>query len=215
MSWEALKPVARTSGRSMVTARLTALKGDRVTLALFLSDFIVQAMGECPAVLVDIGAGEEAGRMRLRFAGDGDFAVKRSAKAWRVTLPGEAFGSRSSETLACTVVDQDAVTRTLVIQLPVDDWARTPAPPPVKAGPSAVDGGGRTQGGATLTPSPSNPLNAAEYLRAKGHKVDVLAGNRLQVDGDPLAPGAVLSLINKHRDKAGLMPLSRAEIEIG
>lgn len=76
-------------------------------------------------------------------------------------------------------------------------------------------GGGRPQGGVTLTPSPTNPLNAAGYLRGQGHKVDVLAGNRLQVDGDALTPGGVLNLINKHRDSAGLMPLARAEIEIG
>lgn len=55
-------------------------------------------------------------------------------------------------------------------------------------------------------------LDAVSYLRVKGHKCSRLAAGRWQLNGDTVQSQQILALINTHRAKMDLPPLSQGQI---
>jgi hypothetical protein len=215
MSWISLTPVAKGTGKPMVSVRAVVLNGGQTSLHFTFSSFIQSDFGDPTKASVQVGADEQAGKLRIVLDAEGEFDCKPMPRGggFRLTLigvpgaPDRDFGSE-----ACTIeVKTPNAGKAgpeggeLIIGLPVKAWSEAGRAAPPKAGGGAPP---PAPPPASDSPAPIRPLDAVEYLTGKGHKVTRLAEGRFALDGDTVVKGAVVKAINKHRAKAGLDALS-------
>jgi len=209
MSWTALTPIVKTTGRAMVTAAMVSMRNASPKLTVNLAGTLFGDLGEPAHAHVMAGSGEHAGQLQITFAPDGAFRVTRFAKGGaRIWLPPfDGMPDVPTESLPCRIVERD--TGTLIIALPIEGWAEARAArlaPKVKSDtPPALT--------AKPAPAPADKrLDAIEYLQSKGHKCSRLAGGRFGLDGDTVLAVQILEAVNKHRKRADLAALALAEI---
>jgi hypothetical protein len=203
MSWETLAPIAKRVGASLVSVVCRKNKAGALSVQFNFSAFIEDDFGKPKRASVEVGTGDDVGKVRFQFGDEGGFDAKSFGKGgFRLILPPIAGApDRDWGREDCSVIEQDTGGGSLVVGLPLAAWGRSAAP--------------RLNGGVNPAPppppgapAPIRPMDAVEYLTSKGHKVTKLAEGRWSLDGDTVVKGAVVKAINKHRGKAGLDPLN-------
>lgn len=209
MSWNKLAPIAKSTGRPMVSASIVVAKSGDAKIHIVLSSSIHDEFGKRLKVDVSAGEGVDTGSLLIEFDPAGAFEVKLFTKGGgRLFVPvpeGVPRGAGSNQACILGARSNDS----LVIKLPVETWsreisARRPA--------AAASGGGQD-----LTPAPKPALNGqvldmVEYLSGKGVKISRLAEGRFALEGETVTAGAVLKMVNDRRTKAGLDPLPAAKV---
>lgn len=201
MGWISLQPPAVVKGgRPMISVLVRKKKSGAVSCRFSFSSFLQDELGDPKTAAIDVDDANQATQLRFVF-GPGPFAVKGFGKGGFAVLleglpgaPDRDFGSTG-----CRLVSKEGCGGGLgevVVGLPLDDWfpRAKPAAPPAPAAPKP--------------PAPGRPLDAADYLTRKGHRVSSMAEGRISVDGDTLTHGAVVKMVNKYRAKEGLDPLN-------
>jgi hypothetical protein len=219
MSWISLTPVAKVTGKPMVSVRAVVLNGGQTSLHFTFSSVVQSDFGDPSHAVVQVGADDQAGKLRIVFGAQGEFACKRLNRGgFRLTLrgvpsaPDRDFGSEPCkvELSAPNAGKNGPEGGELIIGLPVTAWADRSQGVPLAGRPER---GGASPppappAAASGSPAPIRPLDAVDYLTGKGHKITRLAEGRFALDGDTVVKGAVVKAINKHRAKAGLDALS-------
>lgn len=208
MAWEAIPVFTRKTGSPLVSAQLRKNKVGQVTVNVFVSPFIIDALGAPEKVSAQFGRAEHAGLLRIGAGSDALHSLKAIGRAGRrICLPTfDGLPSGTTDSFPCTVVEQSP--EALVIRLPVAEWEvsiskraasvvpkrEVPTPAPVPPSESAVT------------------VDMVEFLRPKGVKVSKLGGGRYSVDGETFGAEHVLSMVNAYRKRAGLKLLTASEV---
>lgn len=217
MSWNKLAPIAKTTGRPMASASVVVNKDGVPKISLILSASLKEEFGDPERCDVSAGDGENAGALLLEFSRDGAFELRNFVHGGaRLFMPvPEGMSDAPANNAPCTLAEKvpvsqeiGAPTPAVVIRLPMAAWTEDrkvrvvvrsdPVPPP--AGPTAA-----TVGNGAV-------LDVVEYLKTKGVTVARLAGERFMLSGETVTIGGVLNVVNKHREAAGLTPLSRVQV---
>lgn len=224
MSWSKLAPIMKTGGRPMASASVVVNKAQEAKISLILSSSLVDEFIGPARADVSAGEGEDHGSLLLEFHPQGAFEVRGFvAGGGRLFLPlfegipGAAVNNAPctlgdkvlpSEVVCATEAEFRASGGSVVIKLPLAAWTQDRADRRTPARPAAT----------TDRPPPppkvgnGEPLDVVAYLKGKGVRIERLAGDRFQLDGATVTMGAVLNAVNKQRDDAGLLPLSRVEV---
>lgn len=207
MSWTALQPIIRTTGRAMVTAAMVSMRNASPKLTVILAGTLFEELGEPQHAHVMVGADDHAGQLQITFSPDGPFKVSRFARGGgRIWIPPfDGLPTVPTESLPCRIVERGA--GLLIVELPIGGWAEARAQrlaPKPKAAAAAAP--------APKAEPADKRLDAIEYLLSKGHKCSRLAGGRFGLDGDTVHAPQILEAVNRHRKRADLPALTLADI---
>jgi len=210
MSWTPLQPIAKSTGRPMVSAAVGVLKDGSAKITVYLSGMMHDECGARETCNALAGAAETAGQIKLDFlVKDGAFTLGKFANGGRrLTLPAfDGVPVRPTTTHPCRVVEK--VKDSIVIALPLNAWAaeiasrdKAPAGAPAPKAPAL----------AVAKTTADGPLDLVSYFNARGHTVHRLAGDRLSIDGEVYAKPAALARVNTLRAKAGLPALALMDV---
>lgn len=217
MSWQTISPIQKTSGTPMVSASLAKNKHGQITLKLFLSAFVSDKLGTPETVIIQSGEGEHAGCVRIEpiLAEGGGMpeqpsvfkltSVMRGSK--RVQIPAFAgLPIDAASNLPCSILTETK--DELIVRLPVAEWeieiSRRNTVPVKQPSPIIVP--------KTVAPV-SDKLDMLGYLRGKGAKVSKLAGDLWSYEGERVVAADILKIINQHRKKASLPPLTAEQVQ--
>lgn len=210
MSWSKLAPIAKTTGRPMASASIVVNKDGTAKVVVILSATIFEEFGERPRADVSAGEGEHEGALLVEFAAKGAFEVKRFAKGGgRLFVPiGPGVPDKPAANEPCVLGEKTK--DSLVLTLPVATWERDIAARLAASQRRSPQIEESVQARAGTT-APKG-LDMVEYLKGKGVKVERLAGERFQLNGETVGAGSVLRVVNEHRKGADLDPLSLAQV---
>lgn len=204
MTWAALEPVVKRVPHVKASISVTKL-GPK--LHIVFSDSFLKSLGTPKNCEMFAGKDENVGKMRILFKKGAKFAVTEQgyggAKMNGPVFAGIPDGAREAE--ECTILSQTP--DELVIQLPVVAWDKqvaTPAKPVVmKAAPKKDD-----------APSvmPSAKLDLVPYLTKCGYTVMRMSESGFKIDRERRTINEAIAIANKHRQRAGLPPVTIADV---
>ena len=215
MSWTALSPTNKVTGRAMVTAYIRQWKRGNLSLILSLSQFVFDDLGAPERVSVDVGSDENAGKLKIIPDAEGPFKFSNALGGGkRLTLPVVPDApQRPVGSAACKMtpqIDNDGRVEFIIIDLPIDQWRKPAATAPVPApAPPVADKVAAAPASAVLA---DGKIDVIAYLTKKGHKVVRLAQGNFSVDGETWRPPEILALINGHRKQNALKPVTVGDL---
>lgn len=204
MSWTELEPIIRTVPRAKASIQVTKA-GTKLTISF--SETFYGEVGKPVRADVLGGAGENAGKVLLRFGAKGKFTITELGKGG-ARLAASIFAgipTTAREGDACIVETHSK--SEAVIALPLAAWQAQTLVPEVPSSHAAA-------AKPAPSPAPSNGTFDVEvYLKKKGHKITRLSSALFVVDGvrEPIA--RILTAVNGYRAKEGLRALLVGEIE--
>lgn len=222
MSWEDATPVVPKIVHNC-RASVSILADGRSKIMLSFSDPFYREMGEPRTLIIQCGAADKLGLVRLVPDPHGKFVVNEMEKGGArvyLSLP-PTMPKRERDVESCEVIDRPVLPppssdtekaalplgAAWVIKLPMDAWAAQSVPKPVV--PTKPKEDAPAPGAHTST----RRLNAADYLKKNGIGCNRLAGDWWQIQGVKVTRLEVLSRVNEIRRRADLPMLGLEDIE--
>jgi len=210
MAFKQITPYIRLAPQ--VSASVRELINGDIVLWVSFSDVLLRAFKNPSKCTV--GIDEESELIKIEFDNKGPFELAKFDKGGgRIRM--EAFGSFKDgehESDACAIEQRDDAERWIIVALP-KAW-RAPAPvarpkvvPPYDIPKTAAEPKPDGEDGVV-----GERLDAIKYLRAKGYKIDRLAGGWFQLNGQRTPKAVVVGLVDKERDRVDLPKIDASKV---
>lgn len=210
MDWQDLDVIVKTN--PWAKAGVSVLKDGKPRLTITFSEPMFKDCGNPTRCDAQFAVRDGKALIRLAFKAAGKFEIAELEKGGariRGIQVKEPVPARNRDVEPCEVEVKNKQEAILI--LPLLEWQAQVANPAVNV--SSAQGARAAEAPKPQgRPSQAQPLDAAEYLKSKGIACRKLAGSWWDVDKERVPAMEVLTLVNTHRRKANLLPLTVDEI---